>query len=354
MSDMKFKECLFGGKYAIVTVKVEDLTFTQTYFSKSKHLKKGDIISVKYEDMMLYAVVEKLEFWSPEKAAEYLKSTIPYEEYIENPSQEILDRLKEETGDEVCSWDKIKEYYEIALEQDDDKSVVIDLYFKGKVIYIWAHDGLITAGDDKESEDTYKVFNSFDELFKAEVVPGFVIADNWNNFTWIEINGYCLSEFLDVYGLENYLKTYTTEYLQINDITWIGVDKNGILFACFAGGLTGNIPDFVQKMKGWNESLVKYLSVQKIPFTEGKIISDMKRDCPMFETCENFTKRGLYCFDISDEEDGSYTKVAVPDKPLKVKDLPADERRSFKVFYSRKVDVDVTKEDRIVVEDAKK
>lgn len=355
MNDIKFEECIFGGKYAIVTVKVENFSFPHTYFSKSKKLKKGDIISVKDEDCILYAMVEKLEFWDPSKASEFLENIIPYEEYIENPTQEILDRLKEESGDEVCSWEKIKEYYKIALDQDEDKSVAIDLYFYSpeKKVCIWCHDGLITAGDEKENEETYKVFNSFDELFSAEVLPGFVIKNNWNNLNWIEINGYCLSEFLDVYGLENYLETYTTEYLQINDITWIGVDKNGVLFACFAGGLIGNIPDFVQKMKVWNENLVKYLSMKRIPFTEGKVITDMKKDCPMYEDCLNFTARGLYCFDISDEEDGSYTKVAVPDKPLKLKDLQKSVRKDFKLFYSRKVDVDVCTENRIVVEDAK-
>ena len=114
---------------------------------------------------------------------------------------------------------------------------------------------------------------------------------------------------------------YTEIDLQIEDIMWFGVDKNGYVFECTSGGL-GNVPDFVCKSKKNTEILLTFFTEEAQEFTTGKIASEVPSDCQLYEDCKNLVRKGLTCFDILDATDGSYTKIGSPVELLSVLRLP--------------------------------
>ncbi len=142
---------------------------------------------------------------------------------------------------------------------------------------------------------------------------------------------------------------YSEIDLQCEDIMWFGVDSFDHIFVCTAGGF-GNVPEFVCSSRENNERLIEYF-LNEMPSRGGSILLVEKEDTPLVEDSMILSGKGLYCFDvvIEGEEQGGYTKIAYPDNPVVVSDLP---KPIQELLNDHRVAIDTSAADYLKVEHA--
>lgn len=130
---------------------------------------------------------------------------------------------------------------------------------------------------------------------------------------------------------------YTEIDLQIEDIMWFGIDRNGIVFEATSGGCA-NVPAFVIESKEETEALKDYF----LNLPEGKsdsvFLEELDPNYPAYSDCLSLTKNGIICFDMSDEDENAYKKIAISKNPMKIETLPANIQQ---ILISHKIDIDV-------------
>ena len=117
---------------------------------------------------------------------------------------------------------------------------------------------------------------------------------------------------------------YSEIDLQCEDIMWFGVDKDGHIFECTSGGI-GCVPSFVCNSRENTESLIDFF-LETLDFsTNGALLID-DNDSPLVQDCRTLVKKGIYCFDVAidDGRPNEYKKIAIPNDPLLLSDLPED------------------------------
>ena len=139
---------------------------------------------------------------------------------------------------------------------------------------------------------------------------------------------------------------YTEIDLQIEDIMWFGIDKNGIIFEATTGGCA-NVPAFVINSREDNEQLNNYFMSLGEGHAESKLLEELNPDYPAFEDCISLTKNGITCFDVDAEETNLYKKIATTSLPKKIDDLPDNIKQ---IIATRKIDFNVLESSKISVE----
>ena len=116
---------------------------------------------------------------------------------------------------------------------------------------------------------------------------------------------------------------YTEIDLQIEDIMWFGVDTRGHILAFTSGGC-GSVPEFVCQSKEETEELEMFFLESLDRTTWGKLLIEADGSA-LAEDGAELAGKGIYCFDVSFDEEHAeeYVKIAVPEKPICVEDLPA-------------------------------
>lgn len=136
--------------------------------------------------------------------------------------------------------------------------------------------------------------------------------------------------------------------LQCEDIMWFGIDNNNHIFECTSAGC-GNVPEFVCISKENTDKLLDYFMNELQEFIEEKLLVEYIDTNSLLKDCIHLSKKGIYCYDIYEDNEQRYIKISEPLKPLEYKDLPVDIKR---IFENNRVDTDVIKENFICVEHA--
>ncbi|MBP1903699.1 hypothetical protein J2Z32_000311 [Paenibacillus turicensis] len=114
--------------------------------------------------------------------------------------------------------------------------------------------------------------------------------------------------------------------LEIEDIEWYGIDSNGRI-AQFTSGGSKMVPEFICESRERLDSVCVFFdnlkpnNIHKVSFNE-KVTKFLKED--YLEECKIISQKGLYCYDISDEQDnkGEYMLICRPSCELLISDLP--------------------------------
>lgn len=136
--------------------------------------------------------------------------------------------------------------------------------------------------------------------------------------------------------------------LQCEDIMWFGIDNNNHIFECTSAGC-GNVPEFVCISKENTDKLLDYFMNELQEFTEEKLLVEYIDTNSLLKDCIHLSKKGIFCYDIYEDDEQRYIKIAEPLKPLEYNDLPVDIKR---IFENNRVDTDVIMENLICVEHA--
>lgn len=128
--------------------------------------------------------------------------------------------------------------------------------------------------------------------------------------------------------------------LQCEDIMWFGIDSQNHIFECTSAGC-GNVPEFVCKSKENTELLAYFFTEELNEFTQARIIKEYDELNPLIELCILLSRKGIFCFDISEENTNQYVKLTEPVQPLTYDELP---QRIKDIFYNNKVNTDVDNE----------
>lgn len=134
--------------------------------------------------------------------------------------------------------------------------------------------------------------------------------------------------------------------LQIEDIMWFAVDKNGCVISLTSGG-KGDVPEFVCRSKEETELLENFFMDLPTGFSNAELLIDRDGSLLATET-EALAKKGIYCFDVCSEfaDDYRYYKTAYPDKALHILDLPDNIQT---IMSDHIIDIDVSETDKITV-----
>jgi hypothetical protein len=114
--------------------------------------------------------------------------------------------------------------------------------------------------------------------------------------------------------------------LEIEDIEWYGVDENGRI-AQFTSGGSKLIPEFICESRERLGVVSEFFENFSPDIVEEVTFSEEASKYPRNEylqECKKISQKGLYCFDISDEEDITcgYILISKPSCELLVSDLP--------------------------------
>lgn len=134
---------------------------------------------------------------------------------------------------------------------------------------------------------------------------------------------------------------YTEIDLQCEDIMWFGVDRNGLVFECTSGGI-GCVPSFVCRSREDTEKLEHYFLNELRETTQGHLLLKDSSN-QLAQESLSLSQKGIYCFDVAidDNRPDEYKKIALPDQPLNVLDLP---ERIKNLLCDHTIDVDVASE----------
>ncbi|MBQ3865437.1 MAG: hypothetical protein II776_00935 [Clostridia bacterium] len=139
---------------------------------------------------------------------------------------------------------------------------------------------------------------------------------------------------------------FTEIDLQCEDIMWFGIDKNGLVFECTSGGI-GCVPKFVCESKE-NTAILESFFLQELKETTQGTLLIPGTDSQLSQDVLSLSKKGVYCFDVAidDGRPNEYKKIAAPDHPIMLSDLPD---RIKSIMCNHIVDVDVASESLIRV-----
>ncbi len=115
--------------------------------------------------------------------------------------------------------------------------------------------------------------------------------------------------------------------LEIEDIEWYGVDETGKIGLFMSGGSLA-VPEFICKSRENLEKVCEFFGKLNVLISDCVSINN-KLVYPRQEfitECERMSQKGIYCFDISDDEnlDNHYIFVSKPEKPLLIDELPLE------------------------------
>lgn len=139
---------------------------------------------------------------------------------------------------------------------------------------------------------------------------------------------------------------YTELDLQIEDIMWFGIDKNGVVFEATSGGCA-NVPEFVINSKEDNEQLNDYFLGLDDGNAESTFLEELDPEYPAYNDCLSLTKNGITCFDVDDDDTDSYKKIAITSIPLTINNLPEN---ITKILSTHVVDYDILAISKLSVE----
>lgn len=130
---------------------------------------------------------------------------------------------------------------------------------------------------------------------------------------------------------------YTDIDLQIWDILWFAVDKNGYIGAFTSGG-SNVVPEFVCCSKEETEILEHYFLEELKPSTVC-IFGVAYEDNDLMRDSEALSQKGLFCFDMSEQTASNYDLLSYPQTPLSYVALPQQIRG---LLESHKINSDFT------------
>lgn len=136
--------------------------------------------------------------------------------------------------------------------------------------------------------------------------------------------------------------------LQCEDIMWFGIDNQNHIFECTSAGC-GNVPEFVCKSKENTGILLEFFMDELNGFTEAKLLVEYVDTNQLLNECVRLSRKGIYCFDIYEENEQQYAKIVEPVEPLNYNSLP---QKIKDIFGDNRVDIDVMKERIISVKHA--
>lgn len=111
--------------------------------------------------------------------------------------------------------------------------------------------------------------------------------------------------------------------LQCEDIMWFGRDINNHIFECTSAGC-GNVPEFVCISKENTERLLNFFMNELAEFTEEKVLIEYDDTNSLLDDCIHLSRKGIYCYDIYEDDEQQYIKISEPLKPLEFDSLPSD------------------------------
>lgn len=114
--------------------------------------------------------------------------------------------------------------------------------------------------------------------------------------------------------------------LEIEDIEWYGIDENGRI-AQFTSGGSKIVPEFICESREKLDVVCELFEnfspriVEEVTFSEE--VSKYPRK-EYLQECKKTSQKGLYCFDISDEQDSTdgYILICKPSYELQISELP--------------------------------
>ena len=136
--------------------------------------------------------------------------------------------------------------------------------------------------------------------------------------------------------------------LQCEDIMWFGIDSHNHIFECTSAGC-GNVPKFVCKSKEVTEKLLEFFMNELNEFTEENLLVGCVNTNQLLKDCIRLSRKGIYCFDVYEENEQQYAKIVEPVRPLEYDELP---QKIKDIFYDNRVDVDVRNQKIINVDHA--
>ncbi len=136
--------------------------------------------------------------------------------------------------------------------------------------------------------------------------------------------------------------------LQCDDIMWFGIDNRNHVFECTSAGC-GNVPEFVCKSKENAEFILNYFLNNLEENTKEKLLVEYNDNNQLLKECICLSRKGIYCFDIFEEDEEKYVKLVEPLEPINFNDLPQNIKDRMS---DNRVDIDVAKEKIISVEHA--
>ncbi|MGN1275375.1 MAG: hypothetical protein ACI4UK_00090 [Floccifex sp.] len=136
--------------------------------------------------------------------------------------------------------------------------------------------------------------------------------------------------------------------LQCEDIMWFGIDNENHIFECTSAGC-GNVPEFVCRSKENTEILLEFFINELDEFTEAKLLVEYIDGNQLLNECVQLSRKGIYCFDIYEENERQYAKIVEPVEPLNYDKLP---KKIKDIFANNRVEIDVMEERIISVKHA--
>lgn len=134
--------------------------------------------------------------------------------------------------------------------------------------------------------------------------------------------------------------------LQCEDIMWFGIDNQNHIFECTSAGC-GNVPEFVCQNKENTEYLAEFFMEELKEFTQEKVLIKFSKTNQLLNDCISLSRKGIYCFDVSEGNEGQYIKITEPAEPLnyhklpkKIKDILACNRIDINVMTERFINVE--------------
>lgn len=134
---------------------------------------------------------------------------------------------------------------------------------------------------------------------------------------------------------------YSELDLQIEDIMWFGIDKNGYIFVCTTAGYA-NVPKFICDSREENEYLCNFF-MNELSESTDDILNVEYDDNELINDGISLARKGIFCFDaVVDDRlhDREYMKIVSPIDPLTYNKLP---NYIQDILYKHKADIDITK-----------
>ena len=136
--------------------------------------------------------------------------------------------------------------------------------------------------------------------------------------------------------------------LQCEDIMWFGIDSNNHIFECTSAGC-GNVPEFVCVSRENTERLLDFFMNELTEFAEGKAVIEYDDTNSLLKDCIRLSGKGIYCYDVYEDDEQQYIKISEPLKPLEFDGLPPHIKDILK---NNRINADVMTDKFISVEHA--
>lgn len=138
--------------------------------------------------------------------------------------------------------------------------------------------------------------------------------------------------------------------LQIEDVEWYGVDKNGRIAQFMSGGSFA-VPEFVRESRE-NLEIVSHFFEKYSQIISATVLFNKNIEYPrkeFWEECKYVSQKGIYCYDICDKSElmNEYVYVCKPSCALVITDLPQDIQSVLS--YYRMVKADFAKDEIIII-----